>query len=420
MNTSGPAAPEGTPSTVPIPPDVGSLKRFAAPVEEQFVAFQLQQSRSGIRAWQATAAITELLVAALSTTVVALGIRVVLPWDVRPTDPLLITAITVATTVRLLLAWLAWARFERGYGRFAFPLSLAAQACSAMVFSNEVFGPHPGYLTLMATYMFAACFLSGLTVRQALSVNIAALAGMLLWRLHAGAGAQPGITVPAEFHIVVTLVISAIGAAAVERSSRRLFVEHSWITEMAARDGLTGLKNRRAFDEHLRRAWQQALRDRRCLAVLLIDVDHFKAYNDHFGHQAGDEALKRIATVVESMARRPFDMAARYGGEELAIILFDLAKPAVGDMAERVRRAVQDLQLAHPGSPVAPYVTVSTGVAFVRPTLERTPQGALQLADRGLYAAKHAGRNTVVLLDRDLEQTPTGKFESPRLHSGAG
>jgi len=391
-----------------------------APVEAQFIAFQLQQSRSGIRAWQTTAAVTELLVVASSTAAVALGLRVALPWDVRPTDPLLIAAITVATTTRLLLAWLAWARFERGYGRFAFPLALATHACSAAVFSHEVFGPHPGYLTLMATYMFAACFLSGLTVRQAVCVNAAALAGMLVWRLHAGPVAQPGITVPAEFHVLVTLVISAIGAAAVERSSRRLFAEHSWVTEMAARDGLTGLKNRRAFDEHLRRAWQQALRDRRCLAVMLIDVDHFKAYNDHFGHQAGDDALKRIAAVVESMARRPFDMAARYGGEELAIILFDLAKSSVGDVAERARRAVQDLQLAHPASPVAACVTVSVGVAFVRPTLERTPHGALQLADRGLYAAKHAGRNSVVLLDRDLEQSATGRFESPRLHSGAG
>jgi diguanylate cyclase (GGDEF)-like protein len=394
----------------------GSLKRFPAPLEAEFSAFHLQQSRSGIRAWHTTAAVTELLVVALSTLVDATGLPVVLPWDVKPGNSLLITAIAVAALTRLLLAWLAWARFERGYGRFAFPLALASHACSAAVFSNEIFGPHPGYLTLMATYMFAACFLSGLTFRQAVCVNVAALAAMLLWRLHAGAVA--GMTMAALFHMSVTLVISAIGAAAVERSSRRLFMEHSWITEMAARDGLTGLKNRRAFDEHLHRAWQQALRDRRCLAVLLIDVDHFKAYNDHFGHQAGDEALKRIAAVVESMARRPFDLAARYGGEELAIILFDLAKSGVADVAERVGKAVQELQLAHPQSPVAPCVTVSTGVAFVRPTLERTPQGALQLADRGLYAAKHAGRNRVVVLDRDLDEPATGRFESLRLSSG--
>ena len=412
MNTrSGPQA-EEAPGGLP---DKGSLERFAAPVEAQFLAFQLQQSRSGIRAWHTTAAVTELLVVATSTAAVALGIGASLPWDARPADPLLIAAIAVATTTRLLLAWLAWARFARGYGRFAFPVALASHACSAVVFSNEVFGPHPGYLTLMATYMFAACFLSGLTVRQAVCVNTAALAGMLLWRLHADVGAQPGITVPAEFHLIVTLVISAIGAAAVERSSRRLFVEHSRITEMAARDGLTGLRNRRFFDEHLGRAWHQALRDRRCLAVLLIDVDHFKAYNDHFGHQAGDEALKRIAAVVEKLARRPFDIAARYGGEEFALILFDLAKPAVAEVAERVRRGVLDLQLAHPASPVAPQVSVSTGAAFVRPTLERTPQGALQLADRGLYAAKHAGRNRIVLLDRDLEEAATGRFESQRL-----
>src|SRR6202020_2486667 len=159
-------------------------------------------------------------------------------------------------------------------------------------------------------------------------------------------------------------------AVTLERSVRALYLENRRIGEMASRDGLTGLKNRRAFDEHLRRVWQLALRERRARAVMLIDVDFFKAFNDGLGHQAGDAALQSIANVVAETARRPLDLAARYGGEELAIILFDVTREYVTETAERVQSMVEELGIKHPGSSVSPVVTVSTGVAFVRPTAD--------------------------------------------------
>ncbi len=145
---------------------------------------------------------------------------------------------------------------------------------------------------------------------------------------------------------------------------------------------------------------------------MLIDVDFFKAFNDGLGHQAGDAALQSIANVVAATARRPLDLSARYGGEELAIILFDVTREHVALVSEGVQRRVEALGIRHPSSTVSPVVTVSTGVAFVRPSVERSPQGAILLADRGLYAAKHAGRNRSTILDRDLEAITTGVFAS--------
>jgi diguanylate cyclase (GGDEF)-like protein len=219
-------------------------------------------------------------------------------------------------------------------------------------------------------------------------------------------------------HIGFAMLMAGVVAIALERAMRGLFLENRRVGEMASRDGLTGLKNRRAFDEHLRLVWQLALRDKRALAVLLIDVDFFKSFNDNLGHQAGDAALQRIANVVAATARRPLDFAARYGGEELAIILFDVTREYVAETVGRVQSMVEELAIRHPGSSVSPVVTVSTGVAFVRPTADRSPQGAIMLADRGLYAAKRAGRNRSTFMDRDTEAITTGVFASSNAPGG--
>ncbi|MEJ0005904.1 MAG: diguanylate cyclase [Steroidobacteraceae bacterium] len=121
--------------------------------------------------------------------------------------------------------------------------------------------------------------------------------------------------------------------------------------------------------------------------------------------------MQNIAEVVAATARRPLDLAARYGGEELAIVLFDVTREYVTETAERVQRQVEQLAITHPNSSVSSAVTVSTGVAFVRPTTDRSPQGAIMMADRALYAAKRAGRNQCTFLERDAD-TITGVFAS--------
>jgi diguanylate cyclase (GGDEF)-like protein len=176
-------------------------------------------------------------------------------------------------------------------------------------------------------------------------------------------------------------------------------------------DSLTGLANRQAFDEHLLCVWQQGQRDGRMLSTLLVDIDQFKAYNDAFGHLAGDAALRGVAQAMRDFARRPLDIAARFGGDKFAIVLYDLSIANVLDIAERLRRAVQACALPSREAATSG-VTVTIGVGVVMPTVGRTVQGAVQLADAALCEAKKGGRNRVVLkgIDehRDLR---TGSFQ---------
>ncbi len=318
----------------------------------------------------------------------------VLPLSTTQIEPIKLWLIGVAVCARAALCGLSWRTdFAGAYLKVALPLALLGHICVNAVFGSEIFGPHPGYLAAIAVYAFGAALLTGLQLRQSLLVNGAALCVLLVSAWHQPLAAMALISVIG--HVAFAMVMAAIIAAALDRSVRALFLENRRVGEMAARDGLTGLKNRRAFDEHLQTVWQLALRDKRSLGILLIDVDSFKAFNDSLGHQAGDAALQSIAKAVASTARRPLDLAARYGGEELAIILFDVTREYVAQAAERVQRMVEELGIKHPKSAVSPVVTVSTGVAFVRPTADRSPQGAIMLADRGLYAAKRAGTQSM-------------------------
>jgi diguanylate cyclase (GGDEF)-like protein len=198
--------------------------------------------------------------------------------------------------------------------------------------------------------------------------------------------------------LLVSAIASFIGARNLEVRSRLSFLESRLIAELAQRDSLTGTKNRRVFDEHLNHLWRRAVDNRCPIAVILIDIDHFKAYNDRYGHQAGDRTLRKVAQSVQRFVRRPLDLLARYGGEEFAIILYDVDGEQARDMADRIRHAVGELSIEHRGSPTSSLVTISVGAAAVEPTADRSPGGALQLADQALYQAKVQGRNRVELM----------------------
>ncbi|MBF0098087.1 MAG: diguanylate cyclase [Magnetococcales bacterium] len=178
------------------------------------------------------------------------------------------------------------------------------------------------------------------------------------------------------------------------------------LQQLAAIDGLTGIANRRSFDEALEMEWRRAARRGEPLALMLLDVDFFKRYNDHYGHPAGDLCLRHIAQVLSTVAQRPGDLAARYGGEEFAILAPNTHLEAIYHLAEELCERVRQLQLPHERSEVAPWVTVSIGVCSVlvpgdgstgsgRPV--DSPLSLVQAADRGLYRAKQAGRNRVVV-----------------------
>jgi diguanylate cyclase (GGDEF)-like protein len=199
-----------------------------------------------------------------------------------------------------------------------------------------------------------------------------------------------------------------------EKTSRMRFLESWLLHEMVARDGLTGIQNRRMFDQHIQRIWQQAVREQKRVAVLLADIDCFKDYNDRYGHQAGDECLRAVAVCLSQCARRPLDFVARYGGEEFAVVLYDANREYVAEVLTRIQRSIAELNIPHEASKVASRLTLSLGAAFILPSGNRTPDGLIQLADEALYSAKEQGRNRVVVMEAEYHTLRTGRFEKRR------
>lgn len=193
----------------------------------------------------------------------------------------------------------------------------------------------------------------------------------------------------------------------VSERTEELAEANARLLQLSQTDGLTGLANRRHFDARLREQWQQlAAAGGGELAVALIDIDHFKLYNDHYGHQAGDRCLQQVAQLLGEQVRHERDCAARYGGEEFALLWADLNSSQAAALAERLQQHLAAQQLEHAASPVAAVVSLSIGVASARlsrqdataPSDERQHriEQLLQLADQRLYAAKDGGRNRVV------------------------
>jgi diguanylate cyclase (GGDEF)-like protein len=179
------------------------------------------------------------------------------------------------------------------------------------------------------------------------------------------------------------------------RTQIRLKLQSDLLESYAFRDGLTGLANRRALDEQLQREWQRALRTGGELAGLLMDVDHFKRYNDHYGHARGDECLRSVAACIDAQLQGVSCLAARYGGEEFAVLLNDASLEAAVAVGEALRAGIEAARIEHQASPLCPYVTISVGVASLRPAPGFQPMHLFETADRMLYAVKSAGRNGV-------------------------
>lgn len=191
-------------------------------------------------------------------------------------------------------------------------------------------------------------------------------------------------------------------SGAAERE-RRLLDHAESLRARSYVDGLTGIANRRHFDVALERELRRAQRNGGALALLLMDIDSFKAYNDHFGHQEGDACLTTVAQALAGMLKRPADVAARYGGEEFAAILPDTTPEQARAHANAIRAHVAALELPHAPAAVRPYVTLSIGVAcFDRERLNEAP-ALIEAADKALYAAKRGGRDRVVV-DGDAAQ----------------
>jgi len=381
---------------------VNPATRFESQLEAEYVRGRLLGSRALIRMACLLALVTallrigEIVLTGREMLTAASGFMIVLP--------------AVVLTSSVLLTWLAWSPgFARRYlplANFAVPArnTFAAAAIAVMATRGQI-----ELLMLLPAMVLSPFFFLGLHFRAALTCVTLSMASFAVSALLCSMPV-PVLLRSCGF-LIVTAAVSAVAAWQLEKQSRQSFLERRLIAQLAEHDALTGAKNRRVFDDHLARLWQQAIRDGRRLATLLIDVDHFKAYNDRYGHQAGDIALQKVAEAVQAQINRPLDLLSRYGGEEFAVLLYDTDAPSAWDIAERMRLGVAALGMEHRGSRAARVVTVSIGVAAIQPLAERGPLGALQLADEALYAAKARGRNNVYLAaESDYRGLQTGVF----------
>jgi diguanylate cyclase (GGDEF)-like protein len=217
--------------------------------------------------------------------------------------------------------------------------------------------------------------------------------------LDASASEGTNILMVQFFVSVAAMLVLPLSAILAERDRAALQLARSreQMAELARTDPLTGLANRRQLDEALERECRRANRNCAPLSLVLLDVDHFKSFNDQYGHRAGDDCLCVVSEVVKSFGRRPGDVAARYGGEELAVLLVSTTENAAWLQAEELRQAVQDLRLPHAGNETYGIVTVSVGVVTAHPQLQPiTPKMLIERADEMLYESKRQGRNRVM------------------------
>ena len=178
-----------------------------------------------------------------------------------------------------------------------------------------------------------------------------------------------------------------------------LKIKNDMLEKLSMYDGLTNIRNRRYFDETFEKTFSEIKRDKKSLAVLMIDIDFFKPYNDNYGHGQGDETLRKVAKALEKTIKRASDFVARYGGEEFVILLKDINKDGVEAVANNLLNAVRELKITHEFSKIENYVTVSIGVSFYNSSSDITKLELLLKADETLYNVKNSGRNNFAILE---------------------
>lgn len=286
-------------------------------------------------------------------------------------------------------------------------LVLAIKVFAGHALANEALANNQVYVTMLV--LFIGVLGLQLQLRAAATGCLIGSMGFLglLW----GNQTQFGLMFLGNY--ILSAGVALFVCALVEDKDRMAFLQSMQLAkerqqvlclneELAAlvrRDALTGLGNRRRFDEALEVEWGRAQRTQSPLSLLLIDIDHFKHYNDDFGHPAGDQCLRRVADVIAGVAKRPTDVSARYGGEEFAMLLPATDADGACELARNLIVAVDACRLPHGSAAGQAHVTVSVGVATLVPSAHVAPNDLIQAADVALYEAKSAGRHTFRLLD---------------------
>lgn len=387
---------------------------FSGPLEEEF---RQHYSNSGVSRARLMPTF------AIAMTLIATGIRIA-----NGGPQLLLVIFDVTIFLPLLIATLYFSTLPTRYRLYQLLLTatglMSGLVVTSIVFRAEAHGI-PIYFSMQVAWTFALWLILGLRFRRAAVATIMISGIHIFGMFYFDYDLQR-----AGFEIIMLLLVNAIGAIScyqLEFAVRRSFLESGELGELnqeleklAQLDGLTGLNNRRSYDMYVEKLWGQCRRDQISLTLMLIDLDHFKMFNDEYGHQTGDDALKAVAEVITSSAKRPFDFAARYGGEEFILALYGTpeiyggvaASDASRNFAEQLREAIQDLQIPHQKSSTGPFLTASIGVAVILPGAERSLAGAVQMADEALYQAKEEGRNRVVAQESGNAQLSTGRFRA--------
>jgi diguanylate cyclase (GGDEF)-like protein len=375
-----------------------SRLRFSKRLERVYLGVHLSRMRVRVRLWFT-------LVAAMS-----LGDAILLLTGRPSAYPPPAWPKELADIASLILAALVWSRwYTRIYPRLA-PVLMPVLAFAVAEGVAHGYAAGQGeLLAVLPLTILALFFFTGLLYRAAVISGVVLFLTFLGTLLLDDPAHAP---LPGLIMVLMALGLCIIGYRDVEYFHRRNFLETALISEIVSRDGLSGLMNRAAFDEHLQALWHRAQLEQRPLAVLMVDIDHFKAYNDSRGHQAGDVVLRAVARLLNAIARRPLDMVGRYGGDEFIAVLYDLPQESVSELAERLRQSVHEQVASLLPAGAAP-ITISVGVGVMVPGADRSVQGSVQLADEALYEAKIAGRNRVIVKGmEDYKRLDTGSFRA--------
>lgn len=362
--------------------------RFPEPLEGEFRADHALASRRWVRLglWVAAAA--------------SAGSATLDPWVIQALSPAAITVrygVQLPVLIILLIMTMGslytrWYQIAMQIGAPLFGIGTILMVGYAQPEHASLVGAR---LLLITFYIY---FMAGLRLPQALRSNLLIVAALI------AAGLAGVLSMPLTIFLAVSLVsanvIGAAGGYALEHARRTTFLERKLLVEVAELDGLTGLMNRHTFEVRARESWRHAMATRRAVSVAMVDVDHFKLYNDHYGHQAGDECLRHVAQAVRgALACRPGEHIARYGGEEIIAILVERTREEADEIAQRVVANVAALKLPHVAPADGSYVTVSIGIATQLPSSVESFERVVKLADGALYKAKHKGRNCAVVVE---------------------
>ena len=211
-------------------------------------------------------------------------------------------------------------------------------------------------------------------------------------------GASDFVTKPIHWAVLRQRVKRLLQQAQVYK---QLEAANKALQQLANMDALTGVANRRCFDQYLNTQWLSLVGEEHPLSLILCDIDFFKRYNDEYGHPAGDSCLQKVASVLKGAAQQKHDLVARYGGEEFAIIMPNTPVMGAVHVAAAMQSGVRELQIPHSESDVSKYVTLSLGISTVIPSLECSPESLIKNADKGLYGAKAGGRNRIIIKEID-------------------